>query len=219
MIKKSLYKLINSRSAARLILRNKKKSSRQIYYVKVDPNEISHISIISGDLYFTSGPDAVTGSVTGVFDLLTYPFKKDFMYQTVKDMLNGADLTETLYYRKLIKKKSHSETIAQIGKLTRIIQKLKNKGFLSQYELGKLDETMNIGHWKVPKHEIKIGMDRKGRLFRLMGGRHRLAVAQNIGIIEMPAILVLYHERSEHLLPDVRKPITGNPEDFKLDSP
>ncbi|CAN5395672.1 hypothetical protein BH23BAC3_BH23BAC3_35620 [soil metagenome] len=136
------------------------------------------------------------------------------MYLTVKQMLNGTDWKETPYYRKLKKRKSHDEAIKYLKKVDWLIRTLKKNNYLSQYELGNLDQSQNIFNLQVPIHEIRIGMDRKGRLFRISGGRHRLAVAQNIGITEMPAILTLYHEKSEHLLPEVRRPITGNKDDF-----
>jgi len=214
MYKKKLYRLINSDMVSRQICRRKKDSSGQIFFVKVDPKEISHISILPDNSQLISGSDAVTGPAKGIFDIIKFPFKKDFMYLTVKDMLNNVDWKETPYYRKLIKKKTHNKAIVHLEKLNWLIQTLEKNKYLSQYELGNLDQMECISNWNVPRHEILIGMDRKGRYFRLKGGRHRLAVAQNLGITEMPAILTLYHERAEHLLPKIRRPITGNKGDF-----
>jgi len=213
MIKKRLYNLLATRSVFKHLFW-KANSSKQIYFVMVDPADITHISLIPRGIHLLTGPDAVTGGIKGPFDHFKFPFNKHFMFRTVKRMLDGGEWKATPYYKKLIKKKSHGEAIIHLEKLHKIIYKLTNDGYLSQHELENLDQTLTISKWKVPKHEIMIGMDRYGRLIRLQGARHRLAVAQNIGIPHIPAILTLYHKQAEHLLPVNRRKITGKSEDF-----
>jgi hypothetical protein len=155
------------------------------------------------------------GSFKRCFDMNKAPFKNNFMYQTVEQLLNEEDWKATPYYRKRSKYKSHEKTLAHFEKLQRLIVYLKEDGYLSQYELGRADITARIGEWEVPRHEIRIGMDRNGQLFRIKGGRHRLAIAQNIGIKEMPAIMMLFHQSAEVKLPEKRRIITKKMDDFR----
>lgn len=214
MIRKSVKYILKSELLAQQLLKNDVLENN-IYYVSVDPKKITHISIIPESSPFISGPNAVIGFYTGLFDYLKFPFEKHFMFKTVAQMQNGIDWRSTPYYRKLLKLKPDSEAIVHLEKLRNIIEILSTEGYLSQYELGKLDKTQNIAGWDVPSHETIIGLDRQGRLFRLKGGRHRLAVAQNIGITEMPAILTMYHKNAVQFLPEKKRVITGKSVDFK----
>ncbi len=123
------------------------------------------------------------------------------MYQTVKQLLNNEDWETTPYCRKLLKYKSYKWTLAHYNKLQGLIKDIKEDGYLSQYELGRADITSKISRWEVPQHEIVIVMDRWGQLFRIKGGRHRLAIAQNLGVARIPAILMLYHSDGLEFLP------------------
>lgn len=214
MIKKALYDLLNTNYVTDRLFQSGSSENSEIYFVMVDPNEISDISLLSEDSALISGPEAVFGSVRGFFDYFKFPFKYHFMFRTTKMMLNGSKWEDTPYFKKLRKMKSHDDAVIHLEKLRNLIKHLTEKGYLSQYQLGKLHETISIGGLKIPVHETIIAMGRNGKLIRLKGGRHRLAIAQNIGISRMPAILSLYHEKSKHLLPQQRRLISGSQDDF-----
>lgn len=69
----------------------------------------------------------------------------------------------------------------------RIIKKLKwlmnilpNTGYLSQYQLGKMQETSFLGDIEFSEHEIIVELDSNVHFVRLSGGKHRLTVARRI---------------------------------------
>lgn len=190
-----------------LVLKQNNNSANSIYYVKIDPKKISHISLLGEHPSF-SGPGAICGTFGGCFDLLKKPFKRDFMYHTVEQLLDGVAWESTAYFKKLSKYKSREEAFKHLKKLDKLIKILSEDGYQSQYELGRANIQRRIAKWVVPRHEILIGMDRKGQFFRIKNGRHRLAVAQHIGIPKMPAILVCYHKKAVNFLPPDRKKIT-----------
>jgi hypothetical protein len=103
----------------------------------------------------------------------------------------------------------------QSEKLVRLIRTLKDQGYRSQYELSPDFRTRQLAGLDVPANEIVVGMGRNGDFMRLMGGRHRISIAQQIGIEEVPAILMLVHHQSAGQLPEKRRVITGSPEDFR----
>lgn len=78
-----------------------------------------------------------------------------------------------------------------------------------------MDRSWPLGKIQIPKHETVVGMDRHGELMRLVGGKHRLAIAQQIGIKKIPAVLSICHSDALDMLPTLKKPITGSPEDFR----
>lgn len=214
MLRTNFSDLLKSKMLLGMLLEQNTDKPKRIFFVNVDPQKISHISIIPDDTRHVFGPEAVYGSFTGSFDLLKYPFKKDFMYHTVYQILNGVKAEETPYFAKLEKRKDRITALKHINKLKRLIRNLSDQGYLSQYQLGRANLTRRLAHCEVPKHEMIIGMDREGQLFRLRGGRHRLAIAQNIGIREIPAILSIYHENAEQLLPEKKRAIVGKADDF-----
>lgn len=214
MIKNNIEQMLKHKYLYNVLIKQSEDHVSNIYFVNVDPQAISHISLLPESASRLTGKEAFYGSFSGVFDMLKKPFKNDFMYLTVQQLLNGDDWETTPYYRKLLQYKSHEETIAHYQKLEELIKTLSQDGYMSQYELGRTTKTTKIFKWKVPKHEMVIGMDRWGQLFRIKGGRHRLAIAQNLGLEKIPAILMLYHENAGAELPVERRVIEGQISDF-----
>jgi hypothetical protein len=215
MLKKMACQFLGSRFFFKFLLRQQQHSPSHIYYVNVNPVEISHISLIPEDSPCLSGSEAIYGSFMGFFDLVKMPFKKNSMYHTVEQLLRGEKWYLTTHFKKLKKNQGENKAILQIEKLERLISILSEEGYKSQYELGRVDITKKIYQWTVPLHEMIIVMDRDGKLFRIKGGKHRLAIAQHIGISEMPAILTLYHQDAIAMLPEKRRKITGDSNDFR----
>lgn len=215
MIKKGISNFMRSELFSEFLFQKNEASSSRIYFVYINPRAISHISIIPNNASFLSGVNAIYGAFKGTFDLFKRSFEKDFMYKSVLQIMEGGDIKSTPYFKKTMKRKSKIEAVEQVKKLEDYIQLLSTQGYLSQYQLGRSGITQPIGNVEVPRHEINIGMDRKGRFFRIKGGRHRLAVAQHLGIEEMPAILTHYHQDAEQWLPDKKRVITGAADDFR----
>jgi len=213
MLKKTVMQLLRSKLFFDLLLQQQH-SSPHIYYVYVDPKEISHISLLPGNSYRLTGPSAAYGAFKGYFDLIKKPFKKDAMYLTIEELMRGKNWSLTPHFKKIKKKHGEKRAISQFEKIERLIEILSTEGYKSQYELGRVDITRKIYHWDVPLHEMIIGMDRNGKLFRIIGGRHRLAIAQHIDIPVMPAILTLYHRNAVNMLPEERRKVIGSNGDF-----
>lgn len=215
MVRKGLLGILKNKVFIKSLLKQNKDYSSDIYFVNVDPKEISHNSIFPESSPSLSGPEAFFGSFKGLFDMAKIPFEFDFMYRTVRQLLNGEAWEQTPYYYKLLKYKSKTDGLHHFKKLQKLIDVLLKDGYLSQYELGRVDIIQQISKWKVPRHELMVGMDRNGQFFRIRGGRHRLAIAQNIGISEIPAILTLYHQNAMNKLPVKHRVIEGKMRDYQ----
>jgi hypothetical protein len=214
-MKNHLKKILGSKKLINLLLKQHNEDHRNIYFVSVNPKKITGMSLVPENSPAISGSEAVYGAFTGYFDRFQRSFDNYFMYQTVQQLMNGIEGDQTIYFKKSMKKYGEHTARMQLKKLIRHIHILLRDGYRSQYELGKLDQQVQIADWSVPVHEIQIGMDRNGNLFRLKGGRHRLAIAQNMDIDEIPAVLTLFHETGMFNLPKRRRIITGDPEDFR----
>ena len=214
--KRRVYKTLNSDLLRQILFRKSNIENGNIYFVSVNPKEIQYISLLSEASADLKGRNARYGVYGGFWDYLKQPFKNYYLYPTVGAILKGKKLEDTPLIQKIEKNAaSEEEAIHQFQKLERMILKFKNVGYKSQYELNQLHRTRVIGEHTVPLHEIIVGMDRNGKLIRLVGGRHRLAIAQQIGIEEMTAILTLVHPKAIDKLPVKRRTITGDNEDFR----
>jgi len=200
----------------KLLFRPGDNSTSTIWFIETNPKKVKNISLISTKSPSLIGKSANTGICNGAWDLYKKPYNKHVLFKTTTDIIEGKEFEETLIFSKVRKKRiTHSEAIKICEKLRRLTEKLQDNGYKSQYELGKLDKTQKLGNYHIPKHEMVVGLDRHGELIRLIGGRHRLAVAQHIGIKRMTAILSLVHSNSLDYLPEKRREITGNAEDFR----
>jgi hypothetical protein len=215
MLKGIALQFLESRLLFKFLLRQQQHSSSPIYFVNVDPMKISHISLIPENSPWLSGSEAVYGAFIGYFDLVKMPFKKTFVYHVVDQIICGKKCETTQYFKRVKKNQGRNKAINQIDKLKQLIKTLSNEGYRSQYDMGRVNITRKIHQWDVPLHETIIGMDRNGKLFRIKGGKHRLAISQHIGITEMPAILTLYHQDALAMFPKKRRRIIGDPNDFK----
>lgn len=185
-----------------------------IYFIKVNPDRIGYISWFPSRTPLLREKNARTGICGGIWDFFKSPFPNHFMYQAYSEYLAGASLNETLYYRKLLKTRNEKEALKQVQTLTELSEKLQENGYLSQNELGATEPSKQIGLWKIPGNEIVVAMGRRGELIRIAGGRHRLAIAQQIDIPEVYAVLTLIHPKAADKLPEKRRLVTGSDEDF-----
>ncbi len=184
-----------------------------VYLVAVDPTEISQSKLFPPDAVPVTGPDAVYGSVDGPWDLATLSFEKHYLYQSIQAFLHdGVDWTETQIYDHPKYVDDPERAAKRCQKIERLIESIKANGYQLQDEL---DEDSGgakscIGPTPVAD-ELIVGMDRHGGLIHLKNGRHRLAVAQLLGVDRIPVILSLYHPSAAEAIPATAEPIKPEP--------
>jgi len=205
---------LSSKPAKSVLFKELPGAGREIYFVSVNPLNVRGISLLPREPYLT-GLTANTGIFGGAWDWIKKSAFRDVIYQTVQELLNGADVKQTAKFNKTVKEMSEEKAFVHTNKINTLVDQLSTMGYMSQYQLGGLEKLRRIGEFRVPGNEIVIGMDRKGEYLRLMGGRHRLAIAQQIGIKSIPAILTIIHKKAVNKLPEKCRIITGNPEDYR----
>lgn len=215
MIRSALKNIARSNFISEILFRPEDNDRNPAWFIEVDPKHIKYISLIPENSEYLIGENAKTGVCCGYWDKLKRPFRKHSHHKTVSEILNDVQFHKTSMFQKVNKGRiKRREALRICKKLERIMGKLQHKGYLSQYEMDKLDTMWPLGELPIPVHETVVGMDRNGDLVRLVGGKHRLAVAQQIGIKKIPAILSIYHKDALDNLPEKRRRITGNPDDF-----
>lgn len=213
MFRSAFKKIATSRYFSELIFRPENENSA--WFIETDPKRIKYISLIPERSDILIGENAHTGMCCGFWDMLKRPFNRHSHYKTVSEILNNVQFDQTSMFQKVNKGRiNRREALKICNKLERLIGKLRRTGYLTQYEMDKLDKMWQLGKLQIPEHETVVGMDRNGDLIRLVGGKHRLAVAQQIGIKKIPAILSIYHKDALDKLPSRRRLIKGKPEDF-----
>jgi len=189
--------------------------SRGVYFITVPPDRIAHIKLFGTTLLPVVGKSALTGALGGEWDRLKLPFHFHYIYRTIKGrIVDGKEWAETPLNRRRGRERSQDAIYAENAEIDKLIESLRTHGYRSQYECGADLAVHALGSLRTPA-ELVVGMDRAGRLFQLAGGRHRLAIAHVLGLSEVPAILSLFHSRGLDKLPEKRRLLTGNPEDFR----
>jgi hypothetical protein len=207
-------KILKHRGVAKNLFISNKDITPEIYFVYLDPKEIKHTSLISECPSIFCGPKAFFGVYNGHWDNLCYPFKKNVIARLTRTVYHG-NYKNNIVFRWIKFRNGNLQAEWMVRKILNIMELFLRTGYLSQYELDNLGKTFQVGNIHIPRHETLIAMNRKGEFIRLVGGRHRLAVAQELGIKEMPAILTMIHEDARDKLPSKRRLITGNKEDFR----
>lgn len=205
-----LYSLLSKVINTRIIINNlfdQPNKDHSIYFAYVDPNEIKDISFISEGSEQLTGEQAKYGTLSGSWDRYKYKFKKNIIYK----------ISEAAYFDKnesalQLKNAFRSRSFLQkkLKKAKSLIDKLNIQGYKSQYELNNLHKIKVIGKFHIPLHETVVGVDRHGHLVRLIGGRHRLALAQLMDIREIPVMITLVHPNGKCMLPTKIRSIKGN---------
>ena len=214
LIAKAASSVIGKPRIGGCLIKDQNFRESQIYFTKVDPKKIEFISWFPSSTPLLREKKAYTGICGGAWDYFKSPFRDHFIYRSFSEYLKGTPLHQTIYHKKLLKRRPEKDSMAQVQKLHELSDQLQQYGYRSQYELGERDPKKQIGRWKVPGNEIVVAMGREGKLIRIAGGRHRLAIAQQIDIPEVYAVLTLIHPSAAELLPEKRRPVIGAPEDF-----
>lgn len=216
MFSKLYRQFANTEIYRRILFQQANRPRTNAYFIQVDPKEIKNFCLIPESSTSLRGGAAVIGISGGVWDHLKIPYKDHYLYKTVAKILDGTGFENTELFQKVSKGKiTEAEAKRLFEKVNGIIKILSNEKYKSQYELHKFDQKLRIGSIRIPYHEMVVGMDRNGELMRMIGGKHRLAVAQLLDLDSMYAILGFIHEKSELKLPVRSRVITGKNEDFR----
>lgn len=85
---------------------------------------------------------------------------------------------------------------AYFGYFLRVIESIREHGFREQAGLQEVSPPAGVdvrGKFALRQRDIGVAMGAEGRLVRFLGGRHRLAIAQALGIPAVPVELRLVH--------------------------
>lgn len=213
MIKSVYKKVIGSEAVSNFLFRP---GSGSVWYVEINPNDVEYISVIPESVSSLIGKNAYSGICDGPWDLLKKPFCKNIIYRTAAEVVENIPYRESTIFKSVkTGLRSKNTALSVYNRITSLRVRLLEEGYRSQYQLRNLGRMQYMGHVRIPRHEIVVGIDRNGKLMRLVGGKHRLAVAQHIGIKRIPAILSLVHENAADMIPKRSRLITGNLEDFR----
>ena len=176
----------------------------RIFRIRVDPEDIAYTSSISRSTLPMTGEDAIVGVVGGRWDRYRKNFRDTDMYLSIEQrFVDGVSWEETPRIKQKIRRNADEADIdRECEKIEELFDVIDRHGYLSQDELSKSDgekgwirKRRKIRSIETPD-EIVVGLCRDGSLMRLGGGRHRLAIAQVLGVDEIPAILTLRHDRA-----------------------
>ncbi|GEM_PF-2306627 len=180
-----------------------------IYLIEVDPTEITQSKLFPPDAVPLTGPEAVYGSVSGPWDLVTLSFTQHYLYQSVRSYLHdGLEWEHTQIYEHPKYANDPDRAEKRCAKIERLIESIQSDGYHRQTELDSgTDRTAaRIGPTPIAD-EIIVGMDRHGELVHLKNGRHRLAVSQLLDVERIPVILSLYHPNATDAIPATAEPL------------
>ena len=213
---KGLYhKVIGNPFTEKLLFRETDNKPGEIYFAEIDPFQVKYISLLPSRPFFLD-ETARKGVVSGLWDHVRQNSSNDFPYRTAQQLAGGLRSEDTVKYKKARKTLSHKKALGQTETFFVLIEQISRAGYLSQYELGDHEKkTRALGEYQIPSNEMVVGLARNGGYIRLAGGRHRLGIVRCLGIRKIPVILSLIHGKASGKLPDKRRVITGNPEDYR----
>lgn len=185
---------------------------RNVYIAWVDPSDVVYSKLFAPSSLPVTGEDAVFGSVGGFWDRLRHPFRRHYVYRTLEArIVHGTDWEETPLAGRSKYRDQPEEFERKCEEIKRLIGSIRRNGYLPQSEIADQNDhprkKRQIGTVELPD-EVTVGMDRRGRLIHLRGGRHRLAAAQLLDIEEIPVILSMYHPKAAEEVPSAARRIT-----------
>lgn len=189
-----------------------KKKADEIYFAYINPDEITRTSFISEGSGNLNGERAKFGIRGGLWNFLHYDFNENVMARFSKEIIQDK---EGDVYKYIASGHSTAEAEKIKRKLQDLYKQLKEKGYLSQYEMKRLQRTTSLGAYDLPKNEIFVAINKKGEFIRLFSGRHRLALCQILKIKEVPVIITLMDPKAKRFLPKKNRKITGMKEDYR----
>lgn len=202
--------LVNSLVPSRVLF--SKQKNDKIFYAYIDPNIITKTSLISEKSKLLVGTQAVTGATNGLWGGLVYNFKHNIIYKLCYELINRKN--QGLIYNYVCKHHSEEEAERIWEKLHRFKIIFEEGKYKSQFELDNLGNYRQVGRYKLPKNETYVGLNKNGEFIRLVSGRHRLALSQQLHIKEIPVIITIHHPEAKKHLPIKCRVIKGCANDF-----
>ena len=186
-----IAKLLPAKIQQHLLFRNK--IDDKIYFTFINPKKVSYYGCIPETSPLLRGSDPNFGTVNGNWDLLKTDIEKTTVNKIAKYVLSEINFMLKIQWQWVEISRSKYVINKEKNKIKKLSNKLLQSGYKSQYELDNLNKFIRIGKRKIPKNELILAVDRKGTLIRLIGGAHRLAVAKQINLEKIPAIVTLIH--------------------------
>src|SRR5690554_5072988 len=190
----------------------RKTSSEDIYFAYIDPKQIIKTSYINEMSPLILGENAFYGAVSGLWGVLSYSFKDNIMYKLCCELMNNK---KGKIYQYIVKRHSLKEAEHIWNKLINLRESFANEGYRSQYQLNTVSRKLSVGRYNLPRNETYIVLNKNGEFIRLFSGRHRLALAQQMGIKEIPVIITCHHPKAKQFLPIKSRVITGKDSDYR----
>ena len=150
------------------------------------------------------GENAVHGIYGGTWDSYAEPLKQTPFYQSmVLRFEEGVPWEETPYFQMSKKRLNRSNGTVWNGCATledlheranqvdELFSKIEKEGYVAQTNNGG-----TVGKYQIP-NEVVAAIGRNGNLIRLAGGRHRITIANILGL-EIRAVITLCHRHYIH---------------------
>lgn len=202
--------VVNHLLPSRILFARQK--SDEVYYAYINPITITKTSYISEKSRLVVGDQAMTGAIGGLWGNLHYNFSNNIIYKLCYELINHKTKGEV--YNHLAKQLSEEEAKRIWEKLLRFKLIFEDGKYKSQFELDNLGSQRLIGRYKLPKNETYVGLNKNGEYIRMVSGRHRLALSQQMHLKEIPVIITIHHPAAKKFLPIKCRLITGCPNDF-----
>lgn len=147
------------------------------------------------------GHQAVHGIYGGTWDLYSEPLEQTPFYQSmVRRFEEGVPWDETPYFEMSKKRLNRiggtvwngcatlRDLHERANQVDELFTKIEDEGYVAQPSDGG-----NVGGYQIP-NEVVAAIDRNGNLIRLAGGRHRIAIANILGL-RIRAVITLCHRQ------------------------
>ena len=151
-------------------------------------------------------PDADRGGVRdGDWDLAEFEFRQLEVYRALEDVISGhRGWEETPFYRTLAKGlgsgtnpwsiHSQQDLTARCRYLDELIASVRGQGYKLAHEVCLPGEAPGLEKHERHGSEINVNIGRDG-LYLFQDGRHRLAIAQILGIESVPVKVLVRHRK------------------------
>ncbi len=193
--------------------------------IHVNPRDVQYGLDIPRSILQTVGKNALIGVCGGPWDKYRSDFTATPVYRSLTARFNhNADWKETSLYRQAVNQleqgqqawngcQSIKDVERRCCELDELYENMRKSGYVPQQKLRERyrDEvavsepkTKRIGDRRFPD-ELRIAIGRNGELIRCGGGRHRLSIAQILGVPQIPVIVMIRHKDWHNLRSDITR--------------
>lgn len=190
------------------------RTTDELFRYSVDPTAIDRMKLFPPSGVPVTGSGALSGAVGGPWDKLTIPIENHYLYQSIDSYLtHGTPWSETQIYDHPKYSDDPERARRRCAKIEGIIESIREQGYKRQADLAEQPQQTQTEdrEWVDDVYvgdDIIVGLGRNGRPIHLKNGRHRLAIAQILGIDRIPVVLSIYHPRARVSLPEARTVIS-----------